>query len=313
VAKFKYVKYASRERPGNRKLARFERALKRGPLGSVPDIEDWAMEEFWWHGVPDDDWHPLEAYLSFVGDRLSPAGHEQLRRWKEARIGFYEIGNVVDDAIVMAIIMQEWDPAQRTHVGEPFRAVTPGLGGVEFLRQYYGQVELTYVAPWLPNQDLYCAMGYGTMVPKEKVGVLELMLGLHQPAVAARPLPWKVSAAMHREHVREWKRRDWVTWLDEHMEFPFRAIVPTPPAGEPQEVTIDDLLRQDPDATRQFGVYVSVLEEGGRSVTLFGLTNVLPLDITSPNWWAVAEYGAYREHVGPPPGTVGQPRITRLR
>jgi len=43
-----------------------------------------------------------------------------------------------------------------------------------------------------------------------------------------------------------------------------------------------------------------------------GLTNVIPLDVCSPNWMALMEYGTYREEVGPPPGLRGQPRFVNL-
>jgi hypothetical protein len=307
VIKFRYATYVSEHQPGRSKLARWEKALQQGPLGDIPEIDHWSMEEFFWHGVPNDPWHPIEAYLEFVGDRLSQAGQEQLRRWKEARIGFYEIGSVQDNTVAL----REWDPARRSPVGQSFQAITLGMGGVDFFRRYKGKLMLTYVSPWLPDENVYCSMGYGLMPSKDEVGVTELLLGLRHPEVVAQPLPWKISARARSNYLKTWKTRDWLSWLEERMEFPFRALIPSPPQGKIKEFRVTDLLHTDAEHVRNFGVYVQVPVKGG--IQAVGLTNVIPLDVCSPNWLAVAEYGAYREQVGPPPGTRGQPRFVNLR
>jgi len=122
--KFIYATYVSEHQPGQRKMAQLERAFQQGPLGMIPEIRHWAMEEFLWHGLPNDSWHPIEAYLDFVGDRLSEEGREQLRRWKEARIGLYEVGKVRRGTVVL----QEWDPVSQSSVGEPFNAMLSRWG-----------------------------------------------------------------------------------------------------------------------------------------------------------------------------------------
>ena len=306
--KFIYATYVSERDPGRRKMAQLERAFQQGPLGMIPEIDHWAMEEFLWHGVPNDSWHPMEAYLDFVGDRLSEAGREQLRRWKEARIGFYEVGKVRRGTVVL----QEWNPVSKSPVGEPFRAISLGMGGAGFFRQYRGHLVVTYVAPWLPAEGISCSMGYAIMSEKDEAGPFELLLNLRMPALVAEPLPWERSAAAKRKHLKTWKERDWLPWLEERLEFPFRALMLTSPDRTEFKVSqVTGLLPLDTDETRQFGVYVEVPVKGG--IHAVGLTNLTVLDISSPNWMPMAEYRAYREQVGPPPGMRGAPAITRLR
>jgi hypothetical protein len=277
-------------------------------MGMIPEIDHWAMEEFLWHGLPNDSWHPIEAYLDFVGDRLSEAGREQLRRWKEARFGFYEVGKVRRDTVVL----QEWNPVSKSPAGEPFNAITLGMGGAGFFRQYRGHLLVSYVSPWLPEEGIFCSMGYGRMPKKDEADMFELLLNLRMPELVAEPLPWERSAAAKRKHLKTWKERDWLPWLEERLEFPFRALMLNR-LDEPKfkVVHVSGLLPLDTDKTRQLGVYAEVPVEGG--IHAVGLTNLSPLDISSPNWMPVAEYRAYREQVGPPPGMRGAPAIIRMR
>jgi len=306
--KFIYATYVSEREPGRSKMAQLERAFQQGPLGIIPEIDHWAMEEFLWHGIPNDSWHPLEAYVDFVGDCLSEAGREQLRRWKEARIGFYEVGKVQGDTLVL----QEWDPVLQSSVSEPFQAITLGIGGAGLFRQYRGHLLLTYVAPWLPAEGIFCSMGYAIMPDKHEAAIFELLLNLRMPGLVAQPLPWATNASARRHYLMTWKQRDWLPWLEERMEFPFRALIAVPPHGKQlRAVQVTGLLHLDADQSRQLGVYVQV--PAGRGIKVVGLTNLGPLDISSPNWMPVAEYQAYRQQVGPPPGASGVPTITRLR
>jgi len=142
------------------------------------------------------------------------------------------------------------------------------------------------------------------------VGVTELLLGLRQPEVVAQPLPWEISARARRDYLKTWKTRDWLSWLEERMQFPFRAMIPFLPKDKIKEFRVTGLLHTDAEHVRNFGVYVEVPVRGG--IQAVGLTNVIPLDVCSPNFMAIAEYGAYRERVGPPPGTRGQPRFMRM-
>ena len=58
---------------------------------------------------------------------------------------------------------------------------------------------LTYVAPWLPDDNLYCSMGYDMLLKRKEVSAAELLLGLRCPDLAAQPLPWKASPEARRE------------------------------------------------------------------------------------------------------------------
>ena len=60
-----------------------------------------------------------------------------------------------------------------------------------------------------------------------------------------------------------------------------------------------------PRQVQEAGIYFAVGREGGR-VLIAGGTGLTPLDVTSVNRLALAEYLAYRERVGPPPN----PRYT---
>jgi hypothetical protein len=124
--RFDYCNFAAHQAPGQPKLDLFQANLRRGPLGLIPDIDDWAKEEFVWHGAPGDAWHPLEAYLAWAGDRFSPPAQAQLRLWKEARLGFYEVGEIHDGTVAL----QEWDVISGEPRGTAFRAIALCLGGV---------------------------------------------------------------------------------------------------------------------------------------------------------------------------------------
>jgi hypothetical protein len=52
--------FATERAPGRDKLRQFEQRLKQGLIGHVPNLHDWAMEAFLWHGVPGDAWHPID-------------------------------------------------------------------------------------------------------------------------------------------------------------------------------------------------------------------------------------------------------------
>ena len=310
--KFEYAEFISHQEPGQSKLAQMEKALSRGPLGFDENISrHWAMEEFFWHGVPGDDWHPLEAYLSANSQRFSPAAQAQLRRWKEARIGLYEVGEVTTGTVVL----QEWDPLTGQHSGKPLRAIALNIGGVNFYRGQRGRINLTYLAPWSPESGVSCAMGYGTAVKKRQAvsEIALVMLALRQPALVCRPYPWLVSREAEAEALRVWHLREWHSWLAERLSFPFQAFVRQPPRGEQSIETVTELLPSDPAGARRFGIYLAVEKLAGTAAMVSGQTGIIPTDLASPNWLPIAEYHAYRERVGPPPGTFGGPSFTTIR
>src|SRR5262249_11405666 len=148
------------------KSRQLQRDLANGILGKFPGMKDWGMEEFLWHGVPGDSWHPIDAFLTREAARFSPAACEQVRRWKDARIGFFEIGPVRDDCVVL----REWDPVKKEACGPDFPAISLNIGGVNVYCDRQDAITLTYVAPWAPEVGLMCALGYAIMLePRQAV------------------------------------------------------------------------------------------------------------------------------------------------
>jgi len=312
MIKFDFAEFACQQEPGKSKLESLEKALRQGMLGFDEEVyHHWSMEEFFWHSSPGDDWHPLEAYLAAQAERFPPAAQTQLRRWKKAHVGFYEVGEVKDHTVGL----QAWDPIAGQHTGEPVRAIALSMGGARDYRGQRGQVTLTYVAPWAPEAGLYCAMGYGfTIKKRQALGTAAIiMLGLQQPNLICQPYPWKVDRDAENHFLRAWKMREWHGWLKERLTFPFQAFVRTPPKGEHVVKTVTGLLPMQPDQARNMGIYMEVPTGAGQELMIAGLTGVLPCDLTSPNWQPIAEYHTYRERVGPPPGTIGRPSFMRLR
>lgn len=314
MIKFDLAEFAAGQEPGKSKLEWLEKAIRQGPLGFDDQMSrHWSMEEFFWHGLPGDReaWHPVEAYLAAHPERFPPPAQTQLRRWKEARVSFYEVGEVADNTLGL----QEWDPLTGTHSGPPVRVIALSMGGVRDYRGQRGQVTLTYVAPWSPEEGIYCAMGYGFTIKKRQAAGTPsiLMLGLRQPDLICRPYPWKVNRDAGNHYLREWKMREWHGWLKERLTFPFQVFVRMPPKGEHAVKTVTGLVPMEPAHARQMGLYVEVPTEKGQELMLAGLTAVLPCDLASPNWSPIAEYHEYRKRVGPPPGTMGQPAFSRLR
>lgn len=302
--KFEFAEFVSEQEPGRSKLKQLEEAFRKGPLSHIPDIEHWAMEEFWWHGLPADDWHPIEAYLAWAGDRFPPPAREQLRYWKEARIGLYEVGDIQEGTVGL----QEWDPVSGSHCGPAMRAIALNIGGVNAFRGLRGQVALTYLAPWAPAENLFCGMGYSATVKRGKAAPLELMLGLRHREIVSRPYSWKESREAGNQYLRQWQMREWHGWLRERLVFPFRALVRTTKSGEMEAKMVTGLVPMEPDMARKMGVYLEVpVDIEQTELIIAGVTSVIPLEIASPNWLPIAEYQAYRDRVGPPPGTRGQP------
>jgi hypothetical protein len=220
LARWEYAEWATKNEPGRSRSRQLEAGLRQGVYGFLPEIEHWAWEEFFWHGLPGDSWHPLDAYLEHAGPRYPPAAQEQLRRWKAARIGIFQVGDVRDDTVGL----QEWEPLTATPVGAPFRAIALNLGGVNIYHDLQGQYNLTYVAPWDPARELFCALGYGTTGSREHLPYFVLYRELRHPERLAWPLPWKADRAAAAQYLREWRAREWHGWFAERITFPFLAV-----------------------------------------------------------------------------------------
>jgi len=308
LVKYELAVSATDQEPGGSRLRRMKDAARLGLLGDLPELADhWVTEEFLWHGVPDDPWHPVDAFLAGAGDRFPPAAADQIRSWKAAEIGLYEIGEVHDDIFTL----RDWDLIRKTHSGLPKQAISLSIGGVNAYSKSAGALMVTYLAPWSPAESLHCAMGYGKIMPKHDADMLIPLLGLRHPEVVCRPLPWKLNRAAADEHLREWRQREWHGWLGERLRFPFWALVGTPPDGKPELREVTELVPSTPQQAHQFGIYL--LAPRGEVALAVGGTMLEPIDVTSPTTIAMAEYQAFRARVGPPPGTRGMPSFTEVR
>ncbi len=156
-------------------------------------------------------------------------------------------------------------------------------------------------------------MGYGVTTKKREAVIYGVMLGLRKPDIASRPYPWQVDREAGNQYLREWRLREWYGWLKERLVFPFHAWVRISERGDLAARPVMDLAPMTAEEAGQLGIYLQVPMEAGDGMIIAGLTNIIPVEIDSPNWGPIAEYQAYRERVGPPPATVGQPAFLRLR
>jgi len=296
--KFELMTFATNHSPGQEKTLKLERNLKNGLLNYVHKLDHWAMEEFTYHGLPGDNWHPIDAFLQMKGNAISPAGGDQLRLWKMARIGLYRIIDVGGQTMEL----QEWDPLRGRTLGDSFRAIALSVGGAYSYCNSIGKLQLTYVAPWAPDENLYCCMGYGSTAPDELVGLCLPQLGLQHPEIVSRPLPWLQNRQEAADYAKRWRAREWQSWFAEHLRFPFWAVVPLPPRGEPAIVKVNGLIPADAEMALHMGIHFDTWCAETSGTIVAGATTVTALDVTTPNCMALAEYQAYRKLVGPPPG-----------
>jgi hypothetical protein len=306
LVKLEFGEWVTRTAPARGQLKQLEDGFQKGLLGFLPDMEHWAMEEFFWHSYPGEAWHPLDAFLASASDRFPPWAQEQLRRWKEAQCGIFEVGEVKDDLVQL----REWDPFTGVPSGPWWRAIALNIGGVNYYRELQGQLNLTYLAPWAPQQQLFCAMGYGSAVPVREANRFLPYVGLRHPDKICGPMPWKTSARALDEHMRQWRTREWHGWLQERLRFPFAALINLRP-NSLELKTVVSLLPSTPQQARSVGIYFEVPLDN--EVAVVGATGVTPLDVTAPNLAALREYGAYREQVGPPPAVRGQPSYLEIQ
>lgn len=307
LVKTDLMSFAMDRHPGRAKFERLESGLRRGLLHNLPDLDHWVMEEFAWHGLPGDPWQPVDEYLKLPDLPFSPAARAQIALWKQARIGVFEVGAIEDDTVGL----REWDVVRQQPVGSPVRAITLNLGGVHVHARHQGQLLVTHLAPWAPDRNIWCGLGYGTVGPKADSLALHEFLGLRQLAVVARPLPWLMGREAEKKWLREWRHREWHGWFAERVQFPFEAMVPAAPNGVPTLATVRGLVPSTPEQAEQLGVYFFA-DLGTDTGMAAGGTAVNPLDVASPNRLAFAEYQAYRAVAGPPPATRGRPTFMEL-
>lgn len=306
MVKFALGQFVLAHRTGRSQAAELERRFREGPLGMLPNIESWAIEEYLYHGLPEGGWRPLEAFLEHSSERFPAPAQAQLRRWTEAQFGAYEVGEVENDLVAFT----EWDLVKGKPSGRPISAIALNMGGVNVYRDLRGMVTLIYLAPWAPEEGIFCGMGYGLTLPKSEIHFFAPLLGIRRPDLAGKPFPWKANGAAMRNYLASWRRRNWRQWLAERLEFPFTALVGGTPDGGMHVCEVQELIPVSEEQARQFGIYFAIPMDGEMLVA--GATTVTPLDIASKNALPLWEYHAYRKRVGPPPGTVGQPPHVKL-
>ncbi|HKI31592.1 MAG TPA: hypothetical protein VKA46_06970 [Gemmataceae bacterium] len=308
LVKLDLAQFATERSPGREKAKQFEDGCCKGLVHLLSAVDHWSWEEFIYHGLPGDSWHPIDAYLAQAAARYPPAAAAQLRRWKDARLGLYEIGEVTDDTVAL----REWDGVRRVPAGPPLWAITLNIGGVDILRGQEGMILLTYLAPWLPEANLYCGMGYSRTADKGSCDYFLLHLGLRHPDVVGRPLPWNEDRGAEERYMSEWLSREWLGWLEERLVFPFPALIGVPPRSEPRLLEVPGLLPSTAEDARLYGIYFDVPWEEMKMSLAAGGTVVIPLDVTSRNRLALAEYHAFRKRVGKPPGVQGKPAYLEM-
>ncbi len=286
--KFEFAQWVAKGL-GSDRMRRFERNIEQGLLADFPNLDDWAAEEFFWHGAPGDPWHPIDAFLAAHGDRFPPAAQEQIKRWKQAKFGFYEVGACADDLISL----RERDPLTMQPVGDWIRAIALNIGGVNDYAKQKGSVVVTYVAPWVPEQNIYCAMGYGIGLSEAGCApVAVAVIGMRNIKAVAIPLPWRGGKVPLQRSLETWLQRNWFLWMKERVRCPFPAVVMPPNRGS-RILTIDDWVTQSAEEAEKIGIHFCASitpEEFG----VFGATTITPLDFEGSTASALAEYKAFR-------------------
>lgn len=293
IVKFQYQTFLAANRTWAGARREFTRQYSKGKLSLLENIHQWSNEKFLWRGAAALRTHPLDAFLQCAGNRFSLAAREKLCRWKEARLGFFEVGPVGDETVRL----RAWDVERSAETGEWFDAIDLSTDGVDSYRQECGSVLCTYLAPWSPEKGLFCSMGYSMLTSKENCPALALHLNLNHADFGQQRWRWIGSSLRQQRHRKSWTNRDWQPWLRERITAPFPALIATEKGLKvARAVRIFDQmsLRE----TRDFGNYM-VIDWQGEEV-LMGMTGVVPLDLTSAEAAALVEYSHYRRHAGPP-------------
>lgn len=271
---------------------RLESRLSQGLLEFLPEMEHWGMEEFFWHGLPGNSWQAVDRFIQSQGDRFPDAARVQLMRWKEARIGCYEVGPVAEDLVSL----REVDVFTGRPVGDWVRAIALNIGGVNVYGGHKGQLNATYLAPWAPDRNIFCAMGYGLFVsPSQLATVAPLVRGMRSIEAVTFPLPWRAGKLANRQCLQQWRERNWLEFMRNQVQCPFEACLMTNKG--PVLWTIREIHTQTRSEFEEFGLYY-VMDDAAK--TRCGATAIIPLDFESPTAMAFAEYREYRKIAGPP-------------
>lgn len=291
--KFEFGMFLQANSASQGKMRSLAKAYARGKLSFLPNVEDWAMEKFFWHGSPGESLHPLDAFLQASGEKFSSCGREQIRRWKEAELNVFEIGRTTRTTVEF----RAWDLRRSRPVGQWFPAIDLSITGVNMYRRRQGDISLQWMAPWAPDLNLFCATGYGSLAPKKTAGGLWMAQLTADAELACSRWPWRMGAGAQREYSRKWARRDWHRWIAERMEFPLDALLLG--KGTSEFATLEALSEDGITGGLAPGIYFNITRHGVPMVT--GATSAWPLDLSSPSASVLEEYRSWRMDAGPPP------------
>ena len=114
-------------------------------------------------------------------------------------------------------------------LGPWVRAIALNIGGVKIYGQEKSKLNLTYLAPWAPDENIFCAMGYGMFVPAERFASCALLVhGMRSIQAVTFPLPWRVGKVALQQCFEQWRERDWFQFMTTHVCCPFEAIILAP-------------------------------------------------------------------------------------
>jgi hypothetical protein len=226
--------------------ARFRGEYLAGPLRQLPGISHWGLEKFLWNGSPQLKSHPLDAFLDSRNGRYEPSIIATVLRWKQAKLGLYEIGRPTR----FGVALRSWHPLRR--------ATTPWFEARELAasesiswKDSRGSILASFVAPSSLRTDLsdvgHPAIGHATighatighaattsaaflmgftlLVNKLDSHPLLLLENLNHSRLGLDIDPWEVSDAARREYQRRWRDRDWRTWLRKQVRGPFPVLL----------------------------------------------------------------------------------------
>jgi hypothetical protein len=183
-------------------------------------------------------------------------------------------------------------------IGEWTRAIALCIGGVNQHATAKGKITATYLAPWAPDQNIQCMMGYGTSASSFHVSVaLPVVVGFRNPGAISKPLPWNIGRAALQRCVEQWSKRDWHAWMAERIHCPFEALVTF--EDGPRVVPIHSMATSSAEEFNRIGLYFSA-GMSDKEVGVLGATNIYPIDFSSPAAQAFAEYRKFRQMAGPP-------------
>ena len=173
----------------------------------------------------------------------------------------FEVGSVVADLVWL----REIDVISHRKVGSWIRAIAINIGGVNLYRSEKGKVSVGYVAPWSPDENIFCAMGYGLFISSSQVDAFAaLVTGLRAIKAVTFPLPWHAGKAAAKSLLEQWRQRDWVAYMNSHVSVPFLANVAHPDGAK--QFKVGKLVTETVEEFQSYGLYYELLTREAASL-----------------------------------------------